>query len=188
MMRHLNFLLFAAALVALQGCGGLSSKTSSRVGANSAGIYSQGMQDIDEAIESKASSRIQEKYKASQITVASYNRRVLVIGEAPSEAIKTDIEHILRAVPNVQEITNEISVGAISSSFSQRIDARITREIRYNLGRNKSIQAGVIKIATIKGVVYLLGLVTHAEASAASEIASTTSGVQKVIRAFSYID
>jgi osmotically-inducible protein OsmY len=187
-MRHLNVLLLAAALVAVQGCAGTSSKTSSKVGVNSAGIYSAGMQDIDDSIEAKSSARIQEKYKGSQITVTSYNRRVLVIGEAPTASDKADIEHIIRAVPNVQEITNEISVGALSSATSQRIDARITREIRYDLGRNKSIQAGVIKIATIKGVVYLMGLVTHAEANAASEVASTTAGVQKVIRSFSYID
>jgi osmotically-inducible protein OsmY len=43
-------------------------------------------------------------------------------------------------------------------------------------------------VVTESGVVYLMGLVTRAEADAASEIASTTANVQKVVRVFEYID
>ncbi len=185
-MRLIKYLLLAATLSAFLGCA--EYRVSSKVGENTADIYSAGMQGIDDAIESKSMERIQEKYKASRIIVTSYNRRVLVIGDAPTANIKDDIEHIIRAVPNVQEITNEITVGMLSKSISHRIDARITGNIKYNLGRNKAIKAGVVKIATSRGVVYLLGLVTHAEANAASDIASTTPNVKKVIRAFSYID
>lgn len=188
-MRSLNFLLLVAVLFAVQGCAGNSPKTGSKVGANSAGIYSAGMQEIDDTIEAKSIARILEKHKAAvQIVVTSYNRRVLLIGEAPTEGVKDDIEHIIRAVPNVQEITNEISVGMASNASSRRTDARISSEIKYGLSKNKSVQAGVIKVATNRGVVYLLGLVTHAEANAAAEVASTTANVQKVVRAFSYID
>jgi len=187
-MRYTAYLFLAALLVAIQGCAGSSSRTFTSAGENSAGIYSVGMETIDTAIETTASARILRKYKGSHITITSYNRRVLVIGEAPNKNIKIGVEHIIRAVPNVQEITNEISVGALSSSKTLRSDARITRRVKYYIGKKKTINAGVIKIATIKGVVYLLGLVTHAEANAASEIASTTPYVRKVIRAFAYID
>jgi len=187
-MRFTAYLFLATVLVAIQGCAGSSTRTFTSAGENSAGIYSVGMQTIDTDIEAIASARILRKYKGSHITITSYNRRVLVIGEAPNQGTKTGVEHIIRAVPNVQEITNEISVGVLSNSKILRSDARITRKIKYYIRKNKTINAGVIKIATIKGVVYLLGLVTHAEANAASEIASTTPRVTKVIRAFAYID
>ena len=41
---------------------------------------------------------------------------------------------------------------------------------------------------TESGVVYLMGLVTKAEADAAAELASTTKGVTKVVKLFEYID
>jgi hypothetical protein len=42
-------------------------------------------------------------------------------------------------------------------------------------------------VVTEAGVVFLLGLVTQAEANAAVEIARTTGGVQKVVRVFDII-
>ena len=49
-------------------------------------------------------------------------------------------------------------------------------------------QANHVKVVTENGVVYLLGLVKHKEGDDAVEIASTTSGVTKVVKMFEYID
>jgi len=43
-------------------------------------------------------------------------------------------------------------------------------------------------VVTENSVVYLMGLVKREEANDATEIARTTSGVQKVVRVFEYID
>jgi osmotically-inducible protein OsmY len=64
----------------------------------------------------------------------------------------------------------------------------ISRDIKSDLNKNKSLQSGAIKVTTERGIVYLLGLVTHAEANIAAEIASTTNDVKKVVRVFEYID
>ena len=45
-----------------------------------------------------------------------------------------------------------------------------------------------IKVVTEAGVVYLMGLVSQAEAEAATNIARTTSGVTKVVTLFEYIN
>ena len=45
-----------------------------------------------------------------------------------------------------------------------------------------------VKVVTEASAVYLLGLVNRKEADDATEIARTTSGVQKVIRLFEYIN
>jgi osmotically-inducible protein OsmY len=133
--------------------------------------------------------RIQEKYKdKAQITVTSYNRFVLITGDAPNEDTKSNIERVVYSVPNVKKIANEVSVGALANSSLRRTDSNISHDIKSGLSNSKSLQSGAIKVTTERGVVYLLGLVTHAEANAASEIASTSSGVQKVVRVFEYID
>lgn len=183
MMRCLNILLLAAVIVALQGCAG------TRIGGHATDRRSAGIQVEDDTIESKATTRIQEKYKdAAQVTITSFNRLVLITGSAVGEDIKTDIERIVHSVPNVKNVYNEISVGALLPSGARRTDLHITSAIKSQMNKNTAIQAGTIRVVTDKGVVYLLGLSTHAEAAAASEIASITTGVKKVVRVFEYID
>jgi osmotically-inducible protein OsmY len=181
-MRYLNMLLLAAALVTVQGCAG-------KHGVHTEDRRSAGTQLEDTQIEKKSQERIQEKYKdIAQVSITSYNRFVLISGEALTEEAKTDIERIVRAVPNVKRTANEILVGALANSSSRRADSHITGSIESALNKSIAIQAKTIRVSTERGVVYLLGLATHAEANAATEIASTTAGVKKVVRVFEYID
>ena len=180
-MRLINLILLATVLVMLQGCVGVASNVVDR--------RSQGTLVEDETIETKSMAGIKEKYKDSaQITITSYNRFVLITGEVPSEDFKTGIERIVYSVLGVKQIANEIHVGGMPNPSVHREDSSISRDIRSSLSRNKSIRSGTIKVTTEKGVVYLLGLVTHADANTASELASTANGVQKVVRVFEYID
>ena len=48
--------------------------------------------------------------------------------------------------------------------------------------------ASRIKVVTENSVVYLMGLVTRAEADAAAEIAREIQGVQKIVKIFEYIN
>jgi len=179
-MKLANLLLLAVVLFAVQGCANVTSSSAER--------RSAGTQLEDESIESKAMANIKEKYKdTAQITVTSFNRFVLITGDAPNEDVKLGIERIVYSVLNVKKIANEVSVGALSNSGVRRTDAGITRDIKSGLNR-KSLTSGTVKLTTERGIVYLLGLVTHADADAASQIASTTNGVQKVARVFEYID
>lgn len=184
-MRFLSVWLLIFLVATGYGCSGLAA----RVSAGSGDRRTSGTQVEDDSIESKSMSRIQDKFKESaQITVTSYNRFVLITGDAASDDAKTNIERIVYSVPNVKKIANEVSVGALANTSIRRIDLSISREIKSELSNNKSLQSGAIKVATDRGVVYLLGLVTHAEANVASEIASTTNDVKKVVRVFEYID
>jgi osmotically-inducible protein OsmY len=185
MMRYLSLCLLLFFVTAGFGCSSIAA----RVSAGSGDRRTAGTQVEDDAIESKSMSRIQEKFKdTAQITVTSYNRFVLITGDAANEDTKTNIERIVYSVPNVKKIANEVSVGALANGSIRRTDASMSREIKSELNKNKSLQSGAIKVATERGVVYLLGLVTHAEANVASEIASTTNDVKKVLRVFEYID
>lgn len=179
-MRNFAVLMLALSLVTLQGCSAVSSKIDRRTA---------GTQVEDDAIETKSTSRIQEKYKdAAQVTITSYNRFVLITGTVASDDIKTNVERIVYSVPNVKKIADEVSVGAFPAASVHRTDSSITRDIKSGIGKSKALQSVTMKVATERGIVYLLGLVTHAEAEAASEIASTTSDVKKVVRVFEYID
>jgi osmotically-inducible protein OsmY len=43
-------------------------------------------------------------------------------------------------------------------------------------------------VITENGVVYLMGLLTHAEAEWAVKVASNASGIQRIVKVFEYID
>lgn len=185
-MRYLTILLIAAGLFTLQGCAGTAG---ARAGANSTDLYSAGTQLDDDNIEKKATARINEKFKGNaQVMVTSHNRAVLLTGEVIGAGTKTQIERIIYSVPGVKKINNLVDEGSLSSSTSRRSDAIITNTIKNEITKNKSVNAGVIRIVTDKGNVYLMGLVTRAEANAASETASAIPGVLKVVRIFDYID
>jgi osmotically-inducible protein OsmY len=173
-------------IASLQAC---SFGVGTRVGANSAELYSEGAQLDDGIIEKKTMARIKDNYgETAQVTVTSHNRAVLLTGEALSADIQNKIERIIYSVPNVKKITNKLTIGPLASAVSRRNDARITASIKSTVNSNKIIKVGVIRVVSDKGVVYLLGLVPRAEAAAAAEIASKTEGVVRVIRAFDYID
>jgi osmotically-inducible protein OsmY len=189
MMRHPYFVLFAV-LGTLQGC--VAPVVAAGVGAGvmmSSDRRSTGAMVEDDTIETKSQKRIDEKYKdTAHVGVTSFNRFALVTGTAASEDAKMDIERIVGSIPNVKGIANELVVGAVAKNASNSSDTRVTGNVKVRFVRSPAFKADHVKVVTENGVVYLLGLVTHAEADAASDIASTTNGVQKVVRVFEYID
>lgn len=143
----------------------------------------------DQGIEFKAGNRISEKLGDKvNINVTSYNRTVLVTGEAPSEEDKQEVERIVRAIPNVLGVVNEVAVAGVSSLTSRSNDAFITSKVKARFLEANKFPALYVKVVTENGTVYLLGLVSHQEASDAADLASTTSGVKKVVTLFEYLD
>jgi osmotically-inducible protein OsmY len=189
-MRFTFALLFAASGL-LQGC--VAPVVAAGVGAgvmmSAADRRSAGTMVEDDTIESKAQQRIDEKYKdAAHASVTAYNRFALITGTVASEEAKMDIERIVGGIPNVKGIANELVVGTASGVGTHSGDSVITSETKMRFVRSTAFKADHVKVVTESKVVYLMGLVTHAEANASSEIASTTKGVQKVVRVFEYID
>jgi osmotically-inducible protein OsmY len=183
-MRLINLLLLTA-LLALQGCSGFPTS----IGGGSGDLRSAGTQLEDDTIETKSMTRIEEKYKDTvQVVVTSFNRFVLITGSTLNEETKTDIERIVRTVPNVKKTANEILIGALPTFSERRADSQVVSSFKYHLGKNKAFQTTTIKAVSNHGVVYLLGLVTHEQANIAANVASATPGAVKVVKVFEYID
>jgi osmotically-inducible protein OsmY len=143
----------------------------------------------DQAIEFKAANRIGERFRDGvHVNVTSYNRMVLLTGEVPDAATRAEVERIVRAVENVRGVTNELAIAGVSSLAARANDALITSKVKARFVEAQKFNALHVKVVTEASVVYLLGLVNRQEAAAATEIARTTSGVQKVVRVFEYLD
>jgi osmotically-inducible protein OsmY len=148
---------------------------------------SSGTRVDDEAIEIRASSRVDEKFgDKAHVNVTAFNGTVLLTGEVPDDAARGDVEKIVTGTPNVRAVSNELQVGAPSSLGNRTNDAFITSKIKARFLDAKRFNPVHVKVVTEAGVVYLFGVVTEKEAEAAVDIARTTGGVRKVVKIFEY--
>ena len=142
----------------------------------------------DQGLELRAASRISDKYGDKvHVNVTSYNRMLLLTGEVPTAEIKADVEKIAAGVNDVKSISNELAIAGPSSFGVRSNDSYITSKVKARFIDTGKFSANVVKVVTEAGVVFLLGIVTQAEADAAVEIARTTGGVLKVVRVFEIV-
>ena len=176
------FLSGCALLVAAGVATGVGTGVAMSNDRRTSGIFVE-----DEGIEMKSGRRISEKYGSNvHINVTSYNRNVLLTGEAPSDAAKADIGNLVRGVENVRTVVNEIAVGPASTYASRSSDTLITSKVKARFIDGGKFQVNHVKVVTENGIVYLLGLVNRKEADNAVDIAGSTSGVRKVVKVFEY--
>jgi osmotically-inducible protein OsmY len=148
-----------------------------------------GMFVEDEGIEFKSGRRISEKMGGDvNVNVTSFNRNVLLTGEAPTEGLKKEIGKLVAGVQNVRKVTNEIAIGDVSSFASRSNDALLTSKVKARFLDSEEFQVNHVKVVTEDAVVYLLGLVKVREGDSAANIARSTSGVRKVVKVFEYLD
>mgnify|MGYP006116556105 FL=1 len=118
----------------------------------------------------------------------SYNTVVLLTGETPTNALRQKALELVKSIDKVTHVYNEITIAAPSSMVSRTSDSYITTKVKTQMFANKNLIGIEIKVATDKGVVYLMGIVSRAESEIATEIARQTGGAQKVVKLFQYID
>ena len=145
----------------------------------------------DQAIELKAVKSFffdKEINDSSHINVTSYNTVVLITGESPSEDIRNRIINIVRDIPKVTHLYDELTIAAPSSWTSRSSDSLITSKVKTKLLLLKNLDGTRVKVVTEKGVVYLMGILTRAESDDATRETQQTGGVQKVVKLFQYVD
>ena len=132
-----------------------------------------------------------ELSEPSHINVTVYNGAVLLTGETPSEDLKLRANAIaVQTVGNDKPIYNELAISAPTSLSTRTNDAYITSKVKTALFDIQSLpdfDVTRVKVITENSVVYLLGLLTTAEADAVTEKARNVGGVKKVVKLFEYI-
>jgi osmotically-inducible protein OsmY len=146
---------------------------------------SSGTQVDDETIELKAGNRIREAVgDRGHVNVTSYNRAVLLTGEAATDADRAAIEQAVSRVEGVRSVLNEIAVMGNSSLTSRSSDSIISGRVKAAFIDAKDLHANVVKVVTERGVVFLMGRVTEREATRAADVTRGVAGVLKVVRVF----
>jgi len=189
-MKNILVLSLGVALLQLTGCAALVVGGAATGAAMSVDRRSTGTVISDQEIELRAFKRLRETFPQDSVSVSatSFNRQLLLTGQVPDEATRSKVGAVVKPIPDVRAVLNETIISPLTSLTSEGNDASITAQIKTRMLQDRRVPSIHVKVVTEVGVVYLMGLVTHAEASAATEVASLTSGVTKVVKLFEYID
>lgn len=177
------------AVTLLSGCaplviGGAATAVMMAEDRRSSGVFVD-----DENIENRALLKVKTRYNNQvHVNITSYNRHVLISGEAASEAVKKGVEEEVATVTGIKRIFNEMAVGPQAGVMAVSNDTRLTTIVKTRFLEANRFQPNHVKVVTEAGVVYLMGIVKRSEADAAAQLASTTAGVSRVVRLFEYLD
>jgi len=120
--------------------------------------------------------------------VTSFNGVVLLAGQTPRAELKAQAEQAASAVQRVKKVHNELQVMDPITLLAISNDALLTTKIKAQMLTDNAIPGSRIKVVTDNGIVYLMGLLTQAEATRAANLVQGVSGVQKIVKVFEYID
>ncbi len=174
-MNKTRLLLAFALALTLAGCGGRSL----------------GNKIDDQFIAPRIGSEIRASHAdlndtSSRVVVTSYNGVVLLAGQTPRAELKNLAEQAARRVQGVRKVHNELQILPPSSPLARSTDALLTTRIKTAMLADNTVPGSRIKVVTENGIVYLLGLVTRAEADRATAVVQGVGGVQRIVRLFEY--
>ena len=124
----------------------------------------------------------------ANISVTSFSGIVLLTGQVSSEDLISIASAEVEPLRNVRKVYNELTVAGKTSLLSRTNDSWLTTKVKSAFSTATFSDATRIKVVTENSVVYLMGLLTRAEADAAAEIAREIQGVQKIVKIFEYIN
>jgi osmotically-inducible protein OsmY len=191
MFKLKNLVWLIVPVVLLQGCapavvGGAATGASVAYDRRTTGTVID-----DQGIEFKASYALfnnKEIHDQSHINVTSYNGIVLLTGETPSESLKQKVTEEVKKIPKVRRIHNELAIAAPSALPSRSSDGWITSKVKAKMTTDERIDPFHVKVVTERGIVYLMGMISRAEADRTVNLVKNTAGVQRVVKVFEYID
>ena len=128
------FLLIYILLIC--GCGTMMAKMEANKIETDPGTRTIAQRVDDQSIETKAIVNVHdsdEEYDKCHLVVVSYNGFVLLAGQVTSEELKIRAAKVIREIPTVKHVYNELEIAAPSSKMTRTSDAWITTKIKSKL-------------------------------------------------------
>jgi osmotically-inducible protein OsmY len=173
------------------GCAEVINATTSKPIEMKANTRTMGAKLNDEEIETAAKVNIKKadpQLEHAHINIDSFNGIVLLTGQVPSEELRNLVADTVYKLNPVREIHNELVVAEPTNFAARSKDTWISTKIKAQLLADGDIESRRVHFATENQVVFLMGIVTRAEADRIVDKVSHTADVQKVVKVFEYID
>lgn len=116
---------------------------------------------------------------AGRLQVNSFNGVVLLSGELSDPRLTARAEQHALATTGVRAVANEVIAGGPPAPAAARQDRRLARQIRRELAEH-GVPPERFQLATARGIVYLLGELSAAEATLARQAATDAGALHFV--------
>jgi len=125
-----------------------------------------------------------------RVKAVVYDGVVLLVGQVESAALKQRAQAKAESIEGAQRVVNELEVTDAPYGFWHRrqdnvLSARVKTAL-LDITSMPGFDATRVNVTSADHVVYLMGIVSHEEADAATEIARNVGGVDKVVKLFEY--
>ena len=145
----------------------------------------------DNAIELKARKALNSDPEIGDdvhVNITGMNGIVLLTGETTTGELRDRALALIRDVPGIRRIVNEVRVAELTAFANRTHDSWITGKVKTKLIGTENIPSNHIKVVTENSIVYLMGLVTQKEGELAAEATRTVGGITRVVKLFEYLD
>jgi len=179
--RTIFFLFLATTIVLLPGCGNYAKR-------------SAGTTLDDQTLEYEVINSIYSHSSFSpddHIKVEVHQGIVLLAGETVSEENRAMATKLAEAPQLTKRVVNDLTVGERASFGGKSNNLWLTSKVNSVLLKENLLpgnDASRIKVVSSQHTVYLMGLFTHEEGEAITEIVRNIGGVEKVVKIFDYTD
>ena len=131
-----------------------------------------------------------DRFDGTRIKAVVHNGVALLIGEVFDESLKARAGERANELQGVKRVVNELLIGEPPGVWRRSGDATLTSRVKAALiGIDlPGFDASRVNVTTVRGEVYLMGLVSRAEADAAVSTVRVMRGVKRVIKVFEYTD
>lgn len=119
--------------------------------------------------------------KQANISDITFNHIVLLVGQAPSEALRRQAESVAQKVPKVRRVYNQIQVAPNVGAIQLADDATISTNLKARLAVTSNIDSNDFKYTVENKVVYLMGLSDKAQLQRVTDVIRNSSGVKKLV-------
>jgi osmotically-inducible protein OsmY len=172
--------LIAVSTLLMQGCAPLL------IGAGVGALVSTDrrpavLQTSDRALQFETSSLLKKEFPQSNIEVAVWNRRVLLLGTTYDPNVRQNIQARVASQPGVSQVFNELIVNNSPSILIAGNDALLTTRIKSALLAAQGVNSNSIKVVSHGSKVYLLGWVSAIERPLVLNSVRHTLGVIEVV-------
>ena len=192
--HHFPSLVVVIALPLLGGCaaavvGGVAMSTGAAHDRRESGSYFDDKRIYLGAYD--ALNKDKELALKNSVIIVVYNGVMLLVGEVRTEELKQRAEKIVSGFDGTRKIVNELEIREPEGWWSRREDNTLTARVKTGLLDLTSLPGFDplrVNVTTAHRVVYLMGIVTHEEDDAVTQIARDTEGVEKVVKVFEYTE
>ena len=124
--------------------------------------------------------RSQRVVRNTRIDIISFNRRVVLMGEAPNTDIHKQIIAIARDHPLVDYVYDQVTIAPPRPSDYAALDLQIMTALRQKLLWHPHIIKERVVFRVDQQNIYLMGWVDHKMAEAVVAVAQTLKGVREI--------